>query len=398
MKGIKIVIFVGRNITMIHTIKFKNYKSFKEEQTLEIKPITILIGINSAGKSAITKLPTLLSNSLQGNFSEPLKLNNGGVELGAEFRDLVYGRTRLGKLEFSLEDDNEKLGIVIGSGPRSADSPEIFSWTFKSKEKTEELEYADARSFKGFHANLGRAESAIKSLSINTDYIGPFRVLPERQYNDLKKVSGKHIGIKGENTYPIIIRDALSLEQNLLNQVSEWYKKSFEGWGLKVNADSDPFYQLELTRGNGDVNINFRDVGQGMSQLLPIVTRAFMPTDEETLIVIEQPELHLHPSAHGDVAELLVDTLDIGNKKYLIETHSQNFILRIRALIASKKISHNDVSLYYVKFNSETDSSSLEKITIDQIGNVDHWPKGIFDEALLETIAIRTAQQELRVK
>jgi predicted ATPase len=383
---------------MIHTIKFKNYKSFKEEQTLVIKPITILIGINSAGKSAITKLPTLLSNSLQGNFNEPLKLNNGGVELGAEFRDLVYGRTRLGKLEFSLEDNNEKLDIVIGAGPRSADNPEIFSWTLKSKEKTEELEYADEKSFRGFHVSLGRADSAIKSLSINTDYIGPFRVLPERQYSDLKKVSGKHIGIKGENTYPIIIRDALSLEKKLLNQVSEWYEKSFEGWGLQVNADTEPFYQLELTRGNGDVNINFRDVGQGMSQLLPIVTRAFMPTAEETLIVVEQPELHLHPSAHGDVAELLVDTLKSGGKKYLIETHSQNFILRIRALVASKKINHQDISLYYVKFNSDTDSSSLEKITIDQNGNVDHWPKGIFDEALLETIAIRTAQQESQVK
>ncbi|WP_281631460.1 AAA family ATPase [Flavobacterium luteolum] len=383
---------------MIHTIKFKNYKSFKEEQTLVIKPITILIGINSAGKSAITKLPTLLSNSLQGNFSEPLKLNNGGVELGAEFRDLVYGRTRLGKLEFSLEDNNEKLDIVIGAGPRSGDNPEIFSWTLKSDEKVDQLEYADDKIFRGFHLNLAKGANPIKSLSINTDYIGPFRVLPERQYSDLKKVSEKHIGIKGENTYSIIIRDALTLEQKLLKQVSEWYEKSFEGWGLQVNADTEPFYQLELTRGNGDVNINFRDVGQGMSQLLPIVTRAFMPTVEETLVVVEQPELHLHPSAHGDVAELLVDTLKSGGKKYLIETHSQNFILRIRALVASKKINHQDISLYYVKFNSETDSSSLEKITIDQNGNVDHWPKGIFDEALLETIAIRTAQQESRVK
>lgn len=380
---------------MIHTIKFKNYKSFKDEQTLEIKPITVLIGKNSAGKSALTKLPTLLSNSLQGNFLEPLKLNNGGVELGAEFRDLVYGRTRLGKLEFSLEDDVEKLDVVIGSGTRSNDSPEIFSWKLSGSENLN-FDLGDDMTFNGFQlANVDdKNYKTIKSLSINTDYIGPLRAIPERQYSNLKQVSGKHIGINGENAYPIIIRDALTTEKKLVNLVSDWYEKNFEGWGIKVNTESDPFYQLELTR--DFININFRDVGQGMSQLFPIVTRAFIPSTVETLIVIEQPELHMHPGAHGDIAELLVDSLSQGLKRYLIETHSQNFILRLRTLIALRRLSPEDICLYYVDFDSDLNSSTLKKINIDQDGNLDYWPTGIFDEALIETIAIRSAQQDYK--
>jgi len=380
---------------MIHTIKFKNYKSFKEEQKLEIKPITVLIGKNSAGKSALTKLPTLLSNSLQGNFAEPVKMNNGGVELGAEFRDLVYGRTRLGKLEFSIEDNFEKLEVIIGSGTRTSDNPEIFSWQL-SGDKDQKFDLGDEMEFNGFQLinKDDKTSKTIQSLSINTDYIGPLRAIPERQYSNPKQVNGKHIGIKGENAYPIIIRDALTTEKKLISLVSEWYQNNFEGWGIKVNTETDPFYQLELTRDL--ININFRDVGQGMSQLLPIVIRAFMPTTEDTLIVVEQPELHMHPGAHGDIAELLVDSLRTGYKKYLIETHSQNFILRIRTLIALRKLNYEDVALYYVDFNSETNSSTLEKINIDQDGNVDHWPIGIFDEALTETIAIRTAQQEFK--
>lgn len=379
---------------MIHTIKFKNYKSFKDEQVLQIKPITILIGKNSAGKSAITKLPTLLSNSLQGNFSEPLKLMNGGVELGAEFRDLVYGRTRLGKLEFTLEDELEKLSVVIGSGVRSDDSPEIYSWNLTSSETARSFELGNDKSFNGFQIEDDQNLLQFKSLSINTDYIGPFRVIPERQYSNIKHVNANHIGICGENSYSILIKDSFTSDKLLIDSVNQWYKEHFDGWGVKVNSDTEPFYQLELFRDANKIDVNFKDVGQGMSQLLPIVVRSFMPTAKETLIVIEQPELHLHPGAHGDIAELLCKSLKSGLKKFLIETHSQNFVLRLRSLIASKKINSDDVAIYYVAFDAESNSSSMTKINVDDKGNVDHWPTGIFDEALYETIALKTAQSD----
>ena len=77
---------------MINKISFKNYKLFKEKQTLELKPITILIGKNNSGKSAVLKLPVMISGSLSGDFDEALQLDYKGVSLGSEFRDLVYNR------------------------------------------------------------------------------------------------------------------------------------------------------------------------------------------------------------------------------------------------------------------------------------------------------------------
>ena len=95
---------------MINKIFFKNYKSFKEKQELELKPITILIGKNSSGKSAVAKLPTLIEGSLSGKFEDPLLTTNNDVELGAEFRDLVHGR-EIGSLEFVLESIESKLMV-----------------------------------------------------------------------------------------------------------------------------------------------------------------------------------------------------------------------------------------------------------------------------------------------
>lgn len=377
---------------MINKIKFKNYKSFKDEQELEIKPLTVLIGKNSAGKSAITKLPSLISNALSGNFSEPLQWINDGVELGGEFRDLIYGRTRLGKLELTMEDENESLEVIIGSEARATDKPEIFSWTLVNKFGTHHFDITNEKSFDGLRIKGGEEKFQISSLKLATDYIGPFRALPERQYTASSKTNINEIGIRGENAYPILIKDALTTEKKLINQINSWYIKNFDGWGLRINEDTEPFYQLEITRETAQININIRDVGQGMSQVLPIVTRAFMSNEEEKLIVVEQPELHLHPAAHGDIAEMFFNSLQNGNKKYLIETHSQNFVLRLRSLVASKKLSPDDIALYYVHFDSQAHCSKLKKIRIDDAGNVDEWPTGIFNETLLETIAIKNAQ------
>jgi AAA15 family ATPase/GTPase len=111
---------------MITKISFENYKSFKEKQTLELRPMTILIGKNSSGKSAILKLLPLLENALSAGFEEPLSLNNNGVELGVTFKDLIFGRKQISDLTFELETNRKKkLTIKIASGIRDQDTPKI---------------------------------------------------------------------------------------------------------------------------------------------------------------------------------------------------------------------------------------------------------------------------------
>ncbi len=369
---------------MINKIKFKNYKLFKGWQTLELKPITLLIGKNNSGKSAVLKLPTLIENALSGKFQAPLLLTNNGIELGGEFRDLVYGR-RYGQLEISLENDTEKLEIIIGSNTPIND-PAILSWKLNNIEADMSRE-----KFKGFLATSKK----IETLSLNINYVSSYREGLER-YFEKHNETYELVGVKGENVYSILIKDALTTPKNLIKSVSDFYQKNFEGWGIRVNQDNAPPYQIELE--NGDLRINLKEVGFGIIHALPLVVGALMPVKKETLIIIEEPELHLHPAAHGNLAQIFAESLQDENKRYLIETHSQNFVLRLRRLIAQGDLDKEQVVIYYMDFDEETTASTLTRINIDELGKPRneegqiYWPKNVFSETLDEISAIRTAQ------
>ena len=396
------VAFTLKNFNMINAIKFKNYKLFKNEQILKLKPITILIGKNSSGKSAIAKLLILLSESLSGKFSTPLKWENeigkDKISLGTDFKDLVYNRNLINALSFDISSQKENLKIALtGDDDNNVD---ILEYILNGKELN-----AVTTKFLGFTNETAKSND----LKINVDYIGAFRCMPKSSYSysadDYKK-----IGIEGQNAYPILIKAFLKSETpSLLSETSEWYETNFENWKLdvlKIDAKTETLYQTVLSNQSTDTKksikpINIVNVGEGMHQVLPLIVRSFMPDEEETLIIIEEPETHLHPAAHGNLAERFVMShLKDKNKNYLIETHSNNFVLRMRRLVAAGILKKDDLAIYYVDFDEDKNESFIRFIEIDDEGKVknNNWPKGVFSETLEETSAIRTAQLEKQSK
>jgi len=201
------------------------------------------------------------------------------------------------------------------------------------------------------------------------------------------------MGLKGQNTYPILIQDFKKSKQ-LINRTSEWYKSNFEGWEVKVienKLSTETNYSVAISNDKLDA-INIRQSGQGIHQVLPLIVRSFKIDDSPALIIIEEPETHLHPAAHGNLAERFVDSyLEDSSKRYLIETHSQNFILRMRRLVAEGKLSPDDLKIYYVDYDEDLNFSGLQEIIVDSGGGVDKWPQGVFGESVLEARAIMNA-------
>jgi len=384
----KITIFVINEIfrenPMVEQIKFKNLKIFKNWQTLEIKPITILIGKNNSGKSAIAKLPVLVAGSISGSFSAPINLNYEGIRIGYSNEELFYNREiTLEPIEFDIKLTNDNITVSI-SGDRS--------YQIRVSKCVINGEETDSKSkYNGFIPEKMKG----KKLEIfDFDYIDSFRKFPEPQFSDIYGDYLK-IGLSGESAYKLM---AQYHNQNnpILNQIKEWYKDNFEGWeiGVKDIAGSSPLFEIVLSTSKIKA-INIVNTGSGIRQSLPLIVRSYMPTQNPTLIIIEEPETHLHPAAHGVLAQRFAESyLEDNNKKYLIETHSQNFVLRMRRLVAEGKLKPDNLAIYYVDFDEEKNESNLRLIEVDKDGEVEWWPKRIFEDTLEEVINLRKAQEQ----
>lgn len=367
---------------MVKKISFKNYKIFKSKQTLELRPITILIGKNNSGKSAVAKLPTMIASSLRGKLSVPVQPQNDGISLGSSYENLIYNGYTTDNLEFDISTDSEKLSVAIYADRHNKIS--FSKYIFNDNEVD-----VKTNTFKGFT----QEENKFETLHLNYDYIGPFRRLPESNYPNNFNEYDK-IGKEGENAYPILIQ--WSENRNpIFDKISEWYKDNFEGWELKVSQITGYAQTFEIGLKNNDLRaVNLLNVGQGIHQVLPLIVRSYMPTEKETLIIIEEPETHLHPAAHGNLAQRFAESyLEDKNKSYLIEAHSENFVLRMRRLVAEGLLNKDDLRIYYIHFDQYAKESSLQPIEVDEEGEVAWWPEGIFSESLNEVIQIRNAQE-----
>jgi predicted ATPase len=136
-----------------------------------------------------------------------------------------------------------------------------------------------------------------------------------------------------------------------------------------------------------------------MNQALPLVVRANVADRPDSIIVLEQPELHLHPAAHGDLAELFAKSAKENNQTFIIETHSENIILRLRKLIVENDFgfTKDDLIIYWIE-DAELKGKELREITVDEEGVLSDWPEGVFNEGMKEILemqkALRRKEQE----
>ena len=178
--------------------------------------------------------------------------------------------------------------------------------------------------------------------------------------------------------------------------MADWFRDYLGGWEIDIEEYGDAF-GVVLTR-PGDqsgLRVNLVDVGQGMSQVLPLVVQR--KYDEimrpgSSLEIVEQPELHLHPAVHGAVADLYVSAATKGLSRFIIETHSEVFCLRVRASVSAGHIEPKNVIIYCIEEDGDG-QTRISPINIYPDGEVDYWPEGVFSEDFDEVRKIRESQR-----
>jgi hypothetical protein len=151
----------------------------------------------------------------------------------------------------------------------------------------------------------------------------------------------------------------------------EWYNKL-------------PFLNfLILTQYGKQLNLSPKSVGVGITQVLPILTAA--SHSEMGLITVEQPELHLHPKVQCNLSDVFIESVKGGSKSYILESHSEHLILRIKKRIREGKLHPSDVSVLFVNPANAERGCDTQRLRLDEEGEfIDEWPDGFFEEGYQE--------------
>ncbi|MBE0680376.1 MAG: DUF3696 domain-containing protein [Anaerolineales bacterium] len=214
-------------------------------------------------------------------------------------------------------------------------------------------------------------------------FINSFRLFPERTYYQMTKSDYK-VGGYGENyidqilrwyenksvTYKGLIADLRSLD--LLNGVDI---KKLDGGRFELRVQAKP---------EGPI-VSIADVGFGISQFLPILVADRQLPKGSTLLVA-QPEIHLHPNVQAKLADYFSRQVKSKEKRYIIETHSEYFLNRLRLLITKGEIAAEDVAVYY--FENTSTGTTKYSIEFSKDGQIKNAPKGFFETYMMDVMDI----------
>jgi len=213
-------------------------------------------------------------------------------------------------------------------------------------------------------------------------YVGPLRREPQR-IERYVPVLGRHVGASGEQTLSLMHENPQLVREmnNILGIMNMPYKVKVEKLGLQEAVGSVIF--LSLTNQRTNLEVSPSDVGVGYSQVLPLIAQSVL--SRNSLVCIEQPELHLHPAMQARLGDMFIHQIINGrNLQFLIETHSESLMLRILRRIRDKTISASDVQVLYID-QGASGVSVAHELPIHENGEfLREWPNGFFDERLEE--------------
>lgn len=418
------------------TMGWSDYRCFVEQQEIELRPVTVVLGRNNAGKSALVRAPLVFSTGVRADSTSPLDLDKLDEQLVDSFESLLYGERPHGSLNFRMTTTDDVNSSSVSCSVRIQNINEyrtqvVSELELESSEHSVQLQWepndppgeentytvtVDSRTYHGVAVVFGgifpqgietgeKVPEGIAAVIFNLAgfvrknfdairYIGPFRERPARLHR-LPARMPNDVGERGENTAGILASDAMRQGRRLIDELNAELGGNLLGWTVDIVERGGGANSVILrSKDDETLEVNLADTGTGIAQALPIfVQRALdvlRPPKKPTLEIIEQPELHLHPAAHAPLADLYLDAAERTNVRFLIETHSETFLLRLRRRIADQTVNPDAVAVYFVE--SAAGKASARKINIDSNGNLDFWPEGVFSEDYDETRAIVNAQ------
>jgi hypothetical protein len=313
----------------------------------------------------------------------------------------------LDQLKYELLEANEtrlSIGMERKSDTKSEYKVDATNYTLKRKQGRVWYPGAPVR-FYGFpdevvayHQNADfvqtlnlRHEKLYRSLC----YLGPLRTKAAERLYSWTGMEPESVGYAGENTIAAILaarsrkislgyrRPAKPFEEIIALKLMEM--GLIEEFEVNPISEQRQEYEVKVRTKGSRVWVDLPDVGFGISQVLPVLVQCFY-APAGSIILMEQPEIHLHPNAQSALADVMIDVINSRESgtdrgiQLIIETHSEHFLRRLQRRIAEDVVPQEKVSAYFA--NIAKTPATLEPLQIDIYGNIQNWPENFFGDEM----------------
>ena len=255
---------------------------------------------------------------------------------------------------------------------------------------------------KAYYQNAGFLADfalAFEDLFSRLYYLGPLRDYPKRDYT-WAGAQPADMGQRGEKVVDALLasrerRERISRGKGLKRYTVEEYV----AWWLRelgliheflvepITPDSN-LYRVWVRKTPKTARVLITDVGFGVSQILPVLVLCYY-VPRGSIIILEQPEIHLHPSVQAGLADVFIDAVKTRKIQILLESHSEHLLRRLQRRVAEERISNEDAALYFCDISGGI--SELTLLNLDIFGNITNWPSNFFGDDFGEMAAATRA-------
>ncbi|WP_125722617.1 AAA family ATPase [Flavobacterium ustbae] len=375
---------------MIQTLIINNFKSIKSK-AFNLKNLNLELGLNGMGKS--TFIQSILA------IKQSKDLIEGKLNLKGEYVNI--GTTKDALYQYAKKDENLSFEIQFNDS-------DIFSMEFDYEIDADYFRFDPKLNMYG--ESNEALEKIIKSIS-NSDfqYLNANRIEPKSIYNKSYSnvVSDNNVGNNGEYTAhyieihgnnevlfdnllhkDTIVKDTTTntdiINRTLINQINLWMGEISPGVNVRTTSISSEFVLLEYVFKQpnfGNTNrFKPENVGFGITYGLPIVT-ALLASKPGELIIIENPESHIHPRGQAELGKLIAKTA-MNDVQIIVETHSDHILNGIRVAVKECDIDKDKVAIFYYEKIVEASEqyTKVIDIKVDKNGELSEYPKNMLDE------------------
>ena len=378
---------------MISRLRLYNFKSYKNE-TFEFSNLTVFCGNNSVGKSTAIQALSVL---IQSYFESNIALNGELVQLGSS-NDVHHQNAK---------DESLKIELEINS--------EVASWGY---DDIYEQEQRSNKHLSSLIPPSTKMSTLLAKITGNLQYLQAERYGPRANYL-LAKSNGFHrdwLGSRGEFTSEFLSRSSRHMRQFvggaddstdvmgdprlhpreeqlvLGKQIDAWLKEISPGISVTSQLFEQASTSINIFEQNGNKALKPHNVGFGVSYALSIVT-ALLYTSSGGLVIVENPEAHLHPKGQSYLGRLIALTAQAG-VQVIVETHSDHLINGIRLMPRLGKVSSDKIKIYQVVADLSAKCSRAIGITVDEQGELSEWPEQFFDQQLIDMDILMSGKDE----